>query len=81
MADAVAKFLAKVTKAEKVLLIALVTKIVAGDMKGLAVKKLVGSTDIFRVRKGNFRIVYRQTSTDCLIIAIDRRSEKTYRNF
>lgn len=81
MADAIAKFLVKSTPAERQLLIELIAQILADDMKGLSAKKLVGHRDVFRVRKGVFRIVYKKKKTDCTIIHIDRRSEKTYRDF
>ena len=67
MADPVAKFLARVTKVERALLLDLVSQIIANDGSSLQVKKLVGSKDIYRVRKGNFRIVYKKTKTDCVI--------------
>ena len=56
-------------------------KITSNKTEGLQIKKLVGNTDIFRIRKGKFRIIYRKTKTDCIIISIDRRSEATYRDF
>ena len=81
MADPVTKFLAKVTAKERVLLSDILVKILNNRLSGLTAKKLIGSKDIFRVRKGVFRIVYRKTSTDCRIISVERRSEKTYRDF
>ncbi len=81
MADAITKFIAKLSKTEKVVIVELLEKILANKTDGLQIKKLVGSTDIFRVRKGKFRIIYQKTKTDHIIISVDRRSEKTYKDF
>lgn len=81
MADAITKFIARLSKNEKILITELLEKIITGKAVGLQIKKLVGSADIFRVRKGKFRIIYQKTKTDCIIISVDRRSEKTYRDF
>ena len=81
MADAIKKFLAKVSAPERLLLIDLIQKILLDQVHGLQIKKLVGQDDIFRLRKGDFRIVYKRKKLDCVIISIERRSEKTYRDF
>ncbi|MCC6323967.1 type II toxin-antitoxin system RelE/ParE family toxin [Candidatus Nomurabacteria bacterium] len=81
MSDVISKFLAKLSKSEKAVIKNILEKITTNNTVGLQIKKLVGSEDIYRVRKGKFRIIYRKTKTDCLIISVDRRSEATYRNF
>lgn len=53
----------------------------SGETLGLDIQKLKGRSDIFRIRKGDLRIIYRQKNRDIFILAIERRSEKTYRNF
>lgn len=53
----------------------------AGNYKDLDIKKLKGREDIFRVRKGDLRIIYRVTDGGIFILAIERRREKTYRKF
>ena len=59
-----------------------IVKIEKGKLKDLDVKKLKERTDIFRVRKGDIRIIYRKTDANKVsILAIERRSEKTYRKF
>ncbi len=47
----------------------------------LHIQKLKGHTDIYRVRKGDVRIIYRKTSVEIFVLAIERRSEKTYRDY
>lgn len=59
---------------------AVLSQVSRGDMRGLDVKKLRGRDDIFRVRKGNFRIIYRDKRGDILVLAVERRSERTYRS-
>lgn len=81
MSDPIAKFLAKVTEKEKIILSVIIWNILSDKLEGLNAKKLVGSKDIFRVRKGKFRIIYKRTATDCIIMSIERRSEKTYKDF
>lgn len=44
-------------------------------------KSLKGRKDIFRVRKGDVRIIYRIQKGEVFILAIERRSEKTYRGY
>ena len=48
---------------------------------GLNIKKLKGREDIFRVRKGNLRIIYRIEKEEIFILTVERRSEKTYRDY
>ena len=50
-----------------------------GSFAGLDVKKLQGSRDIYRVRKGSIRIMYYLgVDKEIVIFAIARRSDKTY---
>ena len=51
-----------------------------GDTKGMDIKRLKGRSDIFRVRKGDIRIIYRVDGNGKMfILAIERRKEDTYR--
>ncbi|MBI2024733.1 MAG: hypothetical protein HYT03_01395 [Candidatus Harrisonbacteria bacterium] len=52
----------------------------AGHFKNLDIKKLKGADAIFRIRKGNLRIIYQQRNDKIFLIKLSRRSEKTYRN-
>lgn len=56
----------------------ILTKLLSGTLKGLDIKKLKGRNDIFRVRKGDLRIVYRQEGKRIFVLLIERRSEGTY---
>ena len=77
--DRVEKALAKLTPRERERVKEILEKISTGAAQGLNIKKLKGREDIFRVRKGGIRIIYRSIKTKIFILAIGRRSEKTYR--
>ena len=81
MTSKIDKELAKYTAAERLLVQEILQKLLAGDLLGLQITKLKGHDDIFRIRKGRLRIIYRQTEAGNMVLAIERRSEKTYRNF
>ena len=66
---------------EKNDVIDLLEKITSGTLVGLNIKKLKGYKDIYRVRSGSIRIIFRHTATETKILEISRRSEKTYREF
>lgn len=80
MADKIKKLLAKLSPKEREIIKLLIMRIKLDDTKGLDIKQLKGHTDLFRVRKRGLRIVYRKTATVFLIVRIDRRNEKTYKN-
>lgn len=45
---------------------------------GLDLKKLRSRDDIYRVRKGKFRVLLLKTRNSWNVIAIERRSDTTY---
>jgi len=81
MSDKITKSLQKLTKTEQQQVKLLLTKIKNDDLLGLNIVKLKSRNDIFRVRKGRFRIIFRKATHEIEILAIERRSEKTYRDF
>ena len=48
------------------------------SFSGLDVKKLKGHDDIFRIRKGKLRIIFRSLRGEIFILSIERRSDNTY---
>lgn len=80
MADKIKKLLAKLSPKERELVKLLILRISLDDVKGLDIKQLKGHTNLFRVRKGQLRIVYRKSQKQFLIVRVDRRSEKTYKD-
>lgn len=79
--DKVGKSLLKFTKKEREKIRVLLEKIDQRKFKELNLKKLKGRDDIFRVRKGDIRIVYRETGKQIFILSIERKTEKTYKHF
>ncbi len=80
MVDKIEKALKKLTEKEKTAVKDILTKIQKKDTKGLDIKKLKSRDDIFRARKGRIRIIFRKTEESILILSIERRSDKTYKN-
>lgn len=80
--DKIGKALAKISAKEKEVIKDILSKIDNNNFLGLNIQKLKGQEDIFRIRKGNIRIIYRRTETKKIfVLAIERRSEKTYASF
>lgn len=76
--DRIEKALVKLTPKERTWVRQILRRLIAGDTKGLNIKKLKGREDIFRVRKGTIRIIYRAVKNGIFILAIEHRSEDTY---
>ena len=78
MSSDLEKFLARVSSKEKKLLGNTIEKIITRNFIGLDIKKLTGQENIFRVRKGVFRIIFKVTKTDVKITTVTRRGDTTY---
>lgn len=79
MVDRITKILRTLSTKDRKRLVSAVTRILEDDFLGLDIKKLSGREDIYRVRIGDFRIIFRKLAgNENAIIAIERRSEKTY---
>lgn len=78
--DKFEKAFKKLTAKEQRQLKEILAQLEAGLFKNLDIKKLKGADDIFRVRKGNLRIIYQKRGGEIFLIKLSRRSEKTYRN-
>ena len=80
--DKIAKELARLSVKEQKAVKEILQSLQAGNLQGLDIQKLRGQGDIFRVRKGDVRIIYRKVDEKAIfVLAIERRSEKTYKNF
>lgn len=81
MADKIAKLLQKLPPKQLRLLLPVIKQIVANDLEGLDVRTLRGHKGLYRVRAGNYRIIFSvQSETGPKIIAIAKRNEKTYKD-
>jgi len=80
--DRIAKTLKKLSPKEREALKTILDNIVAKNFVGLDIKKLKGHENIYRVRKGDLRVIYRVAPDSVTtILAIERRSDTTYREF
>ncbi len=78
--DRIEKALARLSSKERIVVRTLLLRIQKGELNDLNVKKLKGRGDIFRVRKGTMRIIFRIAKAQGIsVLSIERRSEKTYR--
>ena len=77
--DKIQKALKKLRPKEHQAVKLILQKLTRRTFAGLDLQKLKGRHDIYRIRKGGVRIIYRVTSDDQLfILAIERRSNTTY---
>ena len=79
--DEIEKILQKLSPKEQEWIKQIIFRVKQGDAVGLDIKKLKGQKDVFRVRRGDIRIIYRWLGDKLIILAIERRSERTYRDF
>ncbi len=77
--DRVNKFLAHTSKEDCARIDVVWQKIIAGDIKGLDVKKLKGFDDVFRVRVGRFRLIFIKKRGEApVLVRIAHRDDTTY---
>ena len=79
--DKIEKFLRKLDPKELGAVEQTLVLLQVNKQSRLDIKKLKGYSDVYRVRVGTLRIIYRKTSTMIVVLEISRRSEKTYRAF
>ncbi|MBI2465902.1 MAG: hypothetical protein HYV66_01570 [Candidatus Sungbacteria bacterium] len=77
--DKISKVLQKLSAEEREKIKSVLLAVKSGQTSGLDIKKLKGRSDIFRVRKGKIRILYRKSDKgEIYILIIERRNENTY---
>jgi len=79
--DKIQKFLSKLTSKEQASLAKLLERIIDGKVSELHIKKLKGHSDIYRVRTGDIRIIFRNRNNDILVLEVSRRNDNTYRKY
>ncbi|MFH1820514.1 MAG: type II toxin-antitoxin system RelE/ParE family toxin [Candidatus Nealsonbacteria bacterium] len=80
--DKIEKALRKLSQKERRAIKDILQRVKVGNPGSLNIQKLKGPEDIFRVQKGNIRIIYRKTVTgEIFVLAVEHRSEKTYKRF
>ena len=76
--DKIEKALAKLTAKERLVIKGILTRLMVGSFDDLDVKKLKDTKNIFRVRKGQIRIIFIKNNEQINILAIERRSDNTH---
>ena len=76
--DKLSKSLKKLTKKELILVQEILELIKANKLENLNHKKLKGIDNVFRVRKGKIRIIYRLEKGKIFLLNIGRRKDDTY---
>ncbi len=66
--DPIEKALARLTLKERAVLQSILERIRKGDLRNLGIKKLQARDDVFRVRKGTMRIIFRIAKTRDIFI-------------
>ena len=80
--DKIQKALQKLSGKERDVIELIFEKLKKNNTADFDLVKLKGYANIFRLRKGKFRILYSMsTKGDIEIIDVKRRDEKTYRKF
>ena len=77
--DSIEKALKKLLSGERRRVKQILEYLQRGSTHALDIKKLKGRDDVFRVRMGSIRILYRMDATGIRVLAIERRNEHTYR--
>lgn len=79
MVDKISKVLNKLSDKEKKQIKLILQDLSIGRYENYDLKKLKGRNDIYRVRKGKIRIIYRvDDNKQIYLLAIERRSDTTY---
>ena len=83
--DKIEKALKSLTSQERKKLKDILAQVDEGDFQNLDLKKIKGRADIYRVRKGSIRIIFRKAQSNFIkVLTIEQRSSKDYkknRNF
>lgn len=79
--DKIKKALNKFSAEEQSIAAEQIHLLLIGEDRDLNIKRLKGTYNVFRLRKGRMRILFRITNGEVEILAIGNRNEKTYRGF
>jgi mRNA-degrading endonuclease RelE of RelBE toxin-antitoxin system len=78
MVDRIEKAFRKMSGHDRLEIGRMIARVLGRNFGGLDVKKLSGHPGGYRVRKGDYRIIFFMTPTDVRVIAVERHSESTY---
>ncbi|MBU3964699.1 hypothetical protein KJ562_03205 [Patescibacteria group bacterium] len=77
--DKIEKAFNRLTSKERDVIKKILVQIDRGDFQNLDLKKLIDRDDVFRVRKGDIRIIFRKIDGSIKVLSIERRSTTTYK--
>lgn len=75
------KFVRKLPLKERKIILALVGRVILRKWSGLDIKRLSGHKDIYRLRKGDVRILFQDKGDDIEVFSIGKRNEETYKDY
>jgi mRNA-degrading endonuclease RelE of RelBE toxin-antitoxin system len=81
MTDKIAKFLQKLHPKDLKIIKEVILLLSKNQIDNLNVKKLKGSTNIYRARKGNIRIIFSKEKDVVKILQISKRDDQTYSKY
>ena len=80
--DKIAKALKSLSSKERKMVKGVLLKIKNGSLSGFDLKKLKNCDDIFRIRRGKLRIIFKKHDDgQYFILTIERRLDKAYNNY
>jgi mRNA-degrading endonuclease RelE of RelBE toxin-antitoxin system len=80
MADKIAKLLAKLPTKQLIITQDVIRRLIKDDLTGLDIKSLQSRPGVYRVRVGEYRIIFtREPSKGIVIQSIAKRDERTYK--
>jgi mRNA-degrading endonuclease RelE of RelBE toxin-antitoxin system len=80
--DKITKALLKLSAKERAEIKGILEQIKNNSWSGFDLKKLKNHSDIYRLRKGQMRIIFRvKNSGEVMILALERRSDNTYNGY
>lgn len=79
MVDQISKVISKLSGPEQKKVWEVFDAILLGKTSGLDIKKIKNENNIFRVRCGQIRVIYKRKGGKILFISVGRRNEKTYK--
>ncbi|MEX2054214.1 MAG: hypothetical protein WD883_03245 [Candidatus Colwellbacteria bacterium] len=77
--DKIAKALSKLIPKEREQIKVILEKLKSNKTSGLDIKKLKDRNEIFRVRSGKLRVIYKKDQSGISLLAIERRNDTTYK--
>lgn len=81
MADKIAKMLAKLSAKQRALIMAVLRQLVSNELDGLNIKALQGKPGMYRVRVGDYRIIFMKDAKRGIVVhSIAMRDERTYKS-